>query len=57
MDPEPTSIDSLDYLVELSDDAKQPDQQTPEVILLPPTTPVLNATPLPPDMPKPAQQS
>jgi hypothetical protein len=56
MDPEPTSIDSLDYLVELSDDAKQPDQQTPEVILLPPTPPVLNAPPLPPDMPKPAQQ-
>jgi hypothetical protein len=47
MDPEPTSIDSLDYLVEVCDDANQPDQQTPEVILFPPTPPVLNPPPLP----------
>jgi len=57
MDPEPTSIESLDFLVEVSDDANQPDQQTPEVILLPPTPPVLNAPPLPNPEPNRTPQS
>jgi hypothetical protein len=37
MNPEPTIINSLDYLVELSDDGKQSDQPETEVIILPPT--------------------
>jgi hypothetical protein len=57
MDPEPTVINSLDYLVELSDDAKQPDQHTAEVVLLPPTPPPLDGSHLPPSAPKPAPQS
>jgi hypothetical protein len=36
MNPEPTIINSLDYLVELSDDGKQSDQLETEVIILPP---------------------
>ncbi len=36
MNPEPTIISSVDYLVELSDDGKQPDQLETEVIILPP---------------------
>jgi hypothetical protein len=36
MNPEPTVTTSWDYLIELSDDGKQPDQPDPEVIVLPP---------------------
>jgi len=38
MNPDPTITISLDYLVELSDDGKQPDQPDPEVILIPPAS-------------------
>ncbi len=37
MNPEPTIINSVDYLVELSDDGKQSDQPETEVIILRPT--------------------
>jgi hypothetical protein len=36
MDPDPTVTDSWDYLIELTDDGKQPDTQEPEIILPPP---------------------
>jgi hypothetical protein len=36
MNPDPTITISVDYLVELSDDGKQPGQPEPEVILMPP---------------------
>ena len=44
MTPDPTSIESLDYLVELSDDGKQPEQPESEVLILPPGPPTPNAT-------------
>ena len=36
MNPEPSIINSVDYLVELSDDGKQAEQPASEVIILPP---------------------
>ncbi len=36
MNPDPTITTSWDYLVELNDDGKQPEQSDPEVIVLPP---------------------
>jgi hypothetical protein len=36
MNPEPTIELPLDYLVEISDDGKQPNGQEPEVLVLPP---------------------
>jgi hypothetical protein len=39
MDPDPTITVSLDYLVEVSDDGKQPGQPEPEIIIPPPATP------------------
>lgn len=38
MNPDPTNTISLDYLVELSDDGKQPDQPDPEVVVIPPAS-------------------
>lgn len=39
MTRDPTSIESMDYLVELSDDGEQPDQHEGEVLVLPPVPP------------------
>jgi len=51
MNPDPTIIISLDYLVELSDDGKQPDQPAPEIIIMPPVSagkdPVTTPVPAP----------
>ena len=49
MAPDPTVTVSWDYLVELTDDGKQPDEQEPEVILLPPAPPTADAEPVPTD--------
>jgi hypothetical protein len=47
MNPGPTFTISWDYLVELSDDDKQPDQQEPEIILMPPAPNAADASPAP----------
>ena len=47
MNPDPTLTISWDYLVELSDDGKQPDQPEPEVILIPPTSHGTEGSPAP----------
>jgi hypothetical protein len=39
MTRDPTSTESLDYLVELSDDGEQPNQREGEVLILPPVPP------------------
>jgi hypothetical protein len=44
MTPDPTSTESLDYLVELSDDGKQPDQPESEVLILPPVPSTPNSS-------------
>jgi len=44
MTPDPTSIESLDYLVELSDDGNQPEQPESEVLILPPLPPTPNGS-------------
>jgi hypothetical protein len=49
MGPDPTVAISWDYLVELTDDGKQPDGQEPEVILLPPVPPTAEVEPMPTD--------
>ena len=36
MKPDSTTTISVDYLIELSDDGKKPDQPEPEVIIIPP---------------------
>ena len=46
MASDPTDTVSLDYLVELADDGNQPDQQEPEVILLPPPPHDVNGSPV-----------
>ena len=51
MHPDPTITTTLDYLVELSDDGKQSDQQEPEVIILPPAPYDQNPSPAPPQIP------
>jgi len=52
MNPDPTITISYDYLVELSDDGKQPDQPEPEVITLPPAPPGAAPTPAPVSLPE-----
>jgi hypothetical protein len=47
MNPDPTTTSSWDYLVELSDDGKQSDQQKPEIIVIPPVPPATTASPTP----------
>ncbi len=48
MKPDPTNTISLDYLVELRDDGnQQPDQQTPEVIIIPPAPQSIGPVPAP----------
>jgi hypothetical protein len=47
MNPDPTITISWDYLVELSDDGTQSDQQDPEVIIIPPSPNIPNASPTP----------
>jgi hypothetical protein len=54
MNPEPTIINSLDYLVELSDDGKQPDQPETEVIILPPAPHGTDAPRAPPSPSEPS---
>jgi hypothetical protein len=45
MNPEPTIINSVNYLVELSDDGKQPDQPETEVIILQPAPDATDGSP------------
>ena len=44
MTRDPTSTESLDYLVELSDDGEQPNQREDEVLILPPVPPTPNGS-------------
>ena len=46
--PDPTIPKSLDYLIELSDDGKQPEQPEAEIIVIPPVTPAADGSPTPP---------
>jgi hypothetical protein len=57
MNPEPTTTSSWDYLVELSDDGKQSDQQEPEIIVIPPAPPARSASPSPGSAPEERPQT
>ncbi len=57
MTRDPTSIQSLDYLVELSDDGKQPDQPENEVLILPPLPPTPNGRTTPAGAPEQEKRS
>jgi hypothetical protein len=56
MNPDPTVTISCDYLVEFTDDGKQPDQGEPEVIILPPPSPGTDSLPPPGSVPEPGPQ-
>jgi hypothetical protein len=57
MNVDPTSTTSWDYLVELSDDGKEPDQQEPEVLILPPVAHPTDAPPAPDSSPEQGAQT
>lgn len=52
MNPDPTIGISLDYLVELNDDGKQPGHPEPEVIIIPPAPQDTNSSRAPANMPE-----
>jgi hypothetical protein len=56
MNPDPTTTISLAYLVEFSDDGKQPVQTEPEVVILPPATQDTAGAPAPASSPAPLPQ-
>jgi hypothetical protein len=57
MNPDPTITISWDYLVELSDDGKQPDHQEAEVIIIPPAPQATDTSPAPASAPEPEPQA
>jgi hypothetical protein len=57
MNVDPTSTSSWDYLVEVSDDGKQPDQQEPEILILPPVPHATDASPAPGNTPEQGAQT
>jgi len=55
--PDPTIPKSLDYLIELSDDGKQPEQGEAEVIIIPPPPPARDGSAKPSNQPKQRPQT
>jgi hypothetical protein len=49
--PDPTIPNSLDYLLELNDDGKQPEEAEPEIIVIPPVPPFANGAGAPSTQP------